>query len=75
MATVTVRFDDDGYVDANWALEAARQIDAVMPDDPDQVTQELVDWLIEGDFRDGETVEIEALVAEWRAYQSQATNA
>ena len=69
MATTTVRFDDRG-VDEDWALETARAIDSAMPDDPYQVTQELVDWLVEGDFREGETVEIDQLVREWREYNA-----
>lgn len=71
--TVTVVRFDDGYVDIDWALETAYAVLRSLPGEYETAeVDEMVDWLREGDFRDGETVEIEHLATEWRDYQALA---
>lgn len=81
-ARIPIQWDEDGYVDETQAWELADRIYSAVSDYDDlQMMADkrhyprlaaIADWILEGDWREDQVPNVDALVAEWREYAGAA---
>lgn len=71
-ARIPIQRDEDGYVDEAQAWELACRIYNAVDGYDDQMMAEIADWILEGDWREDQIPDVDALVAEWREFAGEA---
>ena len=75
---VPMQYDEDGYIDETQAWALADRIYTTVYGRYDdrrhqsQMMAEIADWIREGDWREDQIPDVEALAAEWREYAGEA---
>jgi len=76
-ARIPIQRDEDGYVDETQAWELAERIYSAVYGADDRrhrsrMLSEIADWISEGDWREDQVPDVEALAAEWREYAGES---